>query len=265
MGLFNKTKKIESAISKLHNLLTHSFRNVQKDTSTIFQWLNYLYQKTIQQEKLIIELQKKLNSYPTTKEEIRKIVDDFYSYDNILARIRDIEKRMDNLQRNNYNNLEGLRKLHQDSIHELQKSTDGLREDMIALQKKYHELGLKISALKQQILSKQKAQPTSPIISELTKRIEKLEARKASLRERIIRKITKNSRDYIKSIIISYIEKYGKISALQLKEMVVEEQGLCSKSSFYRLLEEIEDNPDIGVIRKGKEKHYIVKIRKRNY
>ena len=47
--------------------------------------------------------------------------------------------------------------------------------------------------------------------------------------------------------------------------MIVEEQGLCSKSSFYRLLEEIEQEPDIGVIKEGKEKHYIAKISKKNY
>ena len=47
--------------------------------------------------------------------------------------------------------------------------------------------------------------------------------------------------------------------------MVVEEQGLCSKSSFYRLLDEIEEEPEIGVMKKGKEKHYIAKIQKKNY
>ena len=54
-------------------------------------------------------------------------------------------------------------------------------------------------------------------------------------------------------------------AALQLKEIVVEEQALCSKSSFYRLLEEIEQEPEIGVVKKGKEKHYITNISKKNY
>ena len=97
------------------------------------------------------------------------------------------------------------------------------------------------------------------------KRLDKLEAKKATIKEKIIKRITKNSKDYIKSIILSYIKKYGKITALQLKEMVVEEQGLCSKSSFYRLLEELEEEPEIGVLKKGKEKHYIAKVEKKNY
>jgi len=64
-------------------------------------------------------------------------------------------------------------------------------------------------------------------------------------------------------LILSYIIKYEKISALQLKEIVVDEQNFCSKSSFYRLLEEIEELDDIGVIKQGKEKHYISKAVKR--
>ena len=77
-----------------------------------------------------------------------------------------------------------------------------------------------------------------------------------------MKKITRNSKEYAKTIILSYIKKYEKISALQLKEMLVDEQALCSKSSFYRLLEEIESLGDIAVIKKGKEKHYISKISK---
>ena len=48
---------------------------------------------------------------------------------------------------------------------------------------------------------------------------------------------------------------------MPLKEIVVDEQNLCSKSSFYRLLEEIEQLDDVGVIKHGKEKHYVSKAR----
>jgi hypothetical protein len=65
----------------------------------------------------------------------------------------------------------------------------------------------------------------------------------------------------VKSVILSYIKKYERISALQLKEIVVDEQNFCSKSSFYRLLEEIEELDDIGVVKQGKEKQYISKAR----
>ena len=44
--------------------------------------------------------------------------------------------------------------------------------------------------------------------------------------------------------------------------MVVDEQKICSKSSFYRILEEIESEfeHEISTIKKGKEKHYLGKI-----
>jgi len=41
--------------------------------------------------------------------------------------------------------------------------------------------------------------------------------------------------------------------------MVVIEQGLCSKSSFYRILEEMELLEEIEVARRGKENFYLYK------
>lgn len=82
---------------------------------------------------------------------------------------------------------------------------------------------------------------------------------KAQIHEKLARKIIKNSKDYLKSVILSIIRRYGEISASKLKEMIVEEQGLCSKSSFYRLLKELEQEESLGVATKGKEKIYLLK------
>jgi len=260
MGLFTKKKNKETEVTTLHNLLTNSFQNVQKDTAYILNWLNYLYQKNMQQEQLIHHLHNKHSSQqdminqlqgelkfaPKSKEDIRKIVDEFYSYEHILERIRGLDTR-----------IEDLRKSH----IELNKSNQELHQ-------KHHEIGPKLEALRSEMETKRhEISPKIPTgeVDELNRRLEKLEEKKATLKEKIIKRITKNSKDYIKSIIFSYIRKYGKITALQLKEMVVEEQGLCSKSSFYRLLDELEEDPEIGVIKKGKEKHYIAKISKKNY
>jgi len=250
MGLFTKNKSKETGLIQLHHLLTHSFRNVQRDTSYILHWLNYLYNKNLHQEQQIKQLREELNYTPKSKEEIRKIVDEFYSYEHILNRIKELNDR-----------IEELRKSHL----ELHKSHHELHQ-------KHQEIEPKIESikaeLKQEITSKTpEITPQMPLseIQQLHQRLEKLETKKATIKEKIIKRITKNSKDYIKSIILSYIKKYGKITALQLKEMVVEEQGLCSKSSFYRLLEELEEEPEIGIIKKGKEKHYIAKISKKNY
>jgi len=83
------------------------------------------------------------------------------------------------------------------------------------------------------------------------------------MKEKIVKRLTRNSKEYVKSVIISYIRKYERISALQLKDIIVEEQNLCSKSSFYRLLEEVEGIDELGVIKQGKEKHYVSKAVRR--
>ncbi len=79
----------------------------------------------------------------------------------------------------------------------------------------------------------------------------------SALKEKVLKRIAKNSKEYIKSVIKGIIRKYGKISALQLREMVVDERGLCSKSSFYRILEELEAEKIMNLVSQGKEKVYI--------
>ncbi len=255
MGLFTKQKHKETQLIRLQNLLSHSFKNVQRDTHYILHWLHFLYQKNQHQEQQIKQLKEELNYTPKSKEDIRKIVDEFYSYDHLLSRIKELNQR-----------VEDLRKSHLD-----------LQDSHTELHKRHKEIGPKIDSMKEELRSEltsdlaqqskphTQAQPPQPEIQQLHQRLEKLEARKATIKEKIIKRITKNSKDYVKSIVLSYIRKYGKITAMQLKEMVVEEQGLCSKSSFYRLLEELEEDPEIGVIKKGKEKHYIAKMTKKNY
>jgi len=83
----------------------------------------------------------------------------------------------------------------------------------------------------------------------------------SALKEHILRRISKNSKDYIKSVVLGIIRKYGKISALQLREMIVEEQGLCSKSSFYRVLEELEQENVMQLVSRGKEKVYVPSLK----
>ncbi|MBR9691524.1 hypothetical protein GOV06_01945 [Candidatus Woesearchaeota archaeon] len=110
---------------------------------------------------------------------------------------------------------------------------------------------------------KEKIEQLYSKIMDIHERIDHLEAQKpaprAALKERLMRKISKNSKEYIKSVILGTIKKYGRISGPQLKEIVVEEQGICSKSSFYRLLQEIEEEQDIASFTEGKEKTYFLK------
>ncbi len=249
MGLFSKNKKTGTELIQLHNTLTNSFRNVRKDTNNIFLWLNYLYKRNLHQEQLIKNFQEELQYMPKSKQEIKEVVDEFYSYEDLLNSIKELDNK----------------------IEELRKSHLQLHQSHNELHQKHHEIGPRLAVLKARLeeaeLKQRKILPEIPAaeINKLNRRLEKLETKKAAIKEKIIKRITKKSKDYIKSIMLSYIKKYGKITALQLKEMVVEEQGLCSKSSFYRLLEELEEEPEIGVIKTGKEKHYITKLSKKNY
>jgi hypothetical protein len=74
------------------------------------------------------------------------------------------------------------------------------------------------------------------------------------LQQRLLRRIAKHPKDVVKSAILTLIQKYGRLAGTELREMVVEEQQLCSKSSFYRLLEELEKDRLISIVGDGKEK-----------
>ena len=213
---WKREKSIEKKLSVINEILKRSFANVKRDTTNIFQWLNYFHRKSMEQEQMIKQLQMELSYTPKTREEIRRIIDDYYSFESIMAKIREISSKVDELERRQQVDVE-------------------------------------------KFIQYPKHKEIYPDISYIEKRLEKLEQKKMTIKEKIMKRLTRNSKEYVKSLIISYIRKYEKISALQLKEIVVDEQNFCSKSSFYRLLEEIEELDDIGVIKEGKEKHFIIK------
>ena len=211
--MFWKKDNTERKLQQMNELLKKSFANVKRDTTNIFQWMNHFYRKNMEQEQTIRKLQLELSYAPKTREEIRRIIDDYYSFEGILAKMREFDGKIDELSRRQ-------------------------------MPEKYVP---------------QPIQKEAVDISYIEKRLERLEQKKMSMKEKIIKRLTRNSKEYVKSIMLSYIKKYEKISALQLKEIIVDEQNFCSKSSFYRLLEEIEEMDGIGVIKQGKEKHYVSK------
>lgn len=198
--------KTDRKLSQMNQLLLRSFSNVKNDTQKLFQWFNFLHQKNLEQENQIKQLKLELSYIPKKPEDIRKIVDSYYSFDNITERIKMINERIDSLPRGE------VPRIHH------------------------------------------------PEINEIEQRLEQLEQQKnATIREKVIKRVTRNSKEYVKQLMLSYIRKYTQIGALQLKDMIVHDQGLCSKSSFYRLLDEIEVLEDIGTVKKGKQKYYLYK------
>jgi hypothetical protein len=110
----------------------------------------------------------------------------------------------------------------------------------------------RIQKLEQRIVQMGAKRSSAPRTS-----FEPREPRTSALQEKVLRRIARNSKEYIKSVIQGIIAKYGKMSALQLREMIVEDQGLCSKSSFYRILEELEKENTMQLVSRGKEKVYV--------
>jgi len=208
---------------QINELLKLSFGNVKRDTSNIFKWLNYLYKKNMEQEQLIRQLQLELSYVPKTREEVRRIIDEYYSFEGLMAKMKTLDMKLD-------------------EVSKVQSQKPAIEQP-------------------QQILQVQKEIPkqVESELHELQQRLERLEQKKISMKEKIVKRITRNSKEYVKSVILSYMRKYERVSALQLKEMIVDEQNFCSKSSFYRLLEEIEQLEEIAVIKQGKENHYLIK------
>ena len=199
----------EKRISQMQNLLLRSFTNVKTDTQKLFHWMNYLNQKNMDQENQIKQLKLEISYIPKRPEDIRKIIDTYYSFDNILERIKMLNEKIDSISKGR---------------------------------------------------SEPYSSTTYPEIHELEQRLARLEEqKKATIREKVVKRVTRNSKEYVKQLMLSYIRKYTQIGALQLKDMIVYDQGLCSKSSFYRLLDEIETLDEVGTVKKGKQKYYLFK------
>jgi hypothetical protein len=181
-----KEKQNALNISRIHSFLSLAFAKVKQDITHVADWLQYFHKKHQQHDYRLDMIEQQLNYIPKSPQEIKQIIDSYYSYDHILNRIHELGKRMDEIE-------------HKRHIP------------------------------------------------------------KEVVKERIIKKIAKNSKNYVKNVILSMIKKYGNISAPQLKEIIVGEQGLCSKSSFYRLLEELESDEEINTLKQGREKMFFYK------
>lgn len=234
VNMLFRRKKEESNAVQLNAALDTSFQNVRQDIYNVFSWLNYLNER-------LLSVQKQLDALPASKEEIRHIIDGYYSYDGVLRKIDEIHERID-------------------SLAAKQKHFPEELEDIRArLSRIVHPVG-KVAPQPRTVVRAETAK-----LDEISQRLKHIEdSRKKNVREVMVQKITKNSKTYVKNVIVQLIRKYGEIPALKLKEMVVDEQGLCSKSSFYRLLNEVQEEAEVSVAHSGKEKQIVFKLTKNN-
>ena len=91
----------EKRLSQMHTLLLRSFANLKNDTQKLFQWVNYLHQKNLEQGSEIKQLKLELSYIPKRPQDIRKIIDSYYSFDNLMERIKMLNEKIDSIPRRN--------------------------------------------------------------------------------------------------------------------------------------------------------------------
>lgn len=261
MDIFGaKTKQLKQKISSMEDSIRQSFSKVKDDMDTSNAWLSYYYQKTLYFESQI-------NRTASISDKVDSAIAETKS--TLSRHSKMISELVDNMEKV----LREISSLHSLSTQNLSKNEHNFHIEKISneirkIDQKVEYLSYlpsKVDSLKEQ-LSEHISKPHIP--TEVEQRLDDIQEKlrnfiiKKSPKDKLIQKVTKNSHDYIKAMILSYIKKYEKISAFQLKEMIVEEQNLTSKSTFYRILEEIESIDEISTIHQGKEKIYLSKLKK---
>ncbi|MEM4254239.1 MAG: hypothetical protein QXR48_02520 [Candidatus Woesearchaeota archaeon] len=221
-------KEVERKIEQLDGALKESFAHVKQDTAALYQWVQWLQQQSARQQQLIEEQQHDLDDYEQE-----------------ILRQRQVIERL------------------QSEIRSVPKDPETIKH-IIDAYYDFDDILERVRQIEAKLVKLEHIKAVSPVVREIRHETSELprvspvhEAQVSSrqaLRDKIVQRITRNSKEYLKSMIMSMISKYGKISALQLREMIVEEQGLASKSSFYRLIEELEDEGAVTADHDGKEK-----------
>ncbi len=78
--------------------------------------------------------------------------------------------------------------------------------------------------------------------------------RHTNLQRKIVKNVARQSKEYIKKVMLALCRKYNQMSANMLREMVVDEQKLCSRSSFYRLISELNKDGSLSIVSTGKDR-----------
>jgi len=255
-----KTKELETKIEVVEKNIVTSFSRVRDDLSTQNAWLNYYYQKSIYLERVLQYVQaiveKKDERVDVLAEDLRQGQENIskveHTLDNVRKDLISVQDRSEQFIDKNRLNF------YIEKISKEISLVDSRIQDISFFKTRF-------DSLKNELESHMKIPHLNPSVE---KRIDEIQEKlrsivvKKSPKDKLVQKVQKNNHDYIKAMVLSYVKKYEKVSAYQLREMVVEEQNITSKSTFYRILEELEERDDISTIRQGKEKVYLAKLRK---
>ncbi|MBS3136234.1 hypothetical protein J4401_04715 [Candidatus Woesearchaeota archaeon] len=254
MELFGKGKReMRQRIQSMEDSIKASFARVRQDMETANSWLNSHYQRSISLEVKFKESQQSLAGLQSDMKRVgQELAFNARNLSECTEAIRKIQSLPSSF-------------ITQDKMD---YHIESMSSELMRIEKKIDELSYlkpRLEAMKHQ-LAEHLAKPDSQ--TEIEKKIDMIQERlrglsiKKTPKEKLVQKVAKGRHDYIKAVLLGYVKKYGKISAGQLRDIAVEEQNLTSKSTLYRILEEIESEEEIGVIVQGKEKVYISKPRK---
>jgi DNA repair ATPase RecN len=235
MWPFKKKGDVETKVAELDNALTNSFQRVRDDMTNVTSWLNHLYSQEAERQQALANLQNQVWQLAARQQPVQQALPQAHGTAGVLERIKKVEEKIDQLHA---------------SVRTIEPVID------------------RVTSLNSNVkLVDESQQNIFERLRDISSRIDKFEnirtrasSNFSNLREKIVKKVARRSKDYIKGLLLSTIAKYDQISALQLREIIVEEQGLCSKSTFYRLLEEIESEDSVGMVSRGKEKVYMPKM-----
>lgn len=274
-------------LSLLDNSLQESFNKVKGDVATLHQWIAHINHHNQHIDGKLTALSNQM----VTRDEIRAFVDQYYKELDLIKHSQasvknELSGEMYALQEH-VSSTERKLKEAVSEIAEVQKGVfsrlDELKHNRVDHEKLKSEIKTDLISEMKEVASNRVIEETELLRGEMNrmvegsisqavfdrldsmnKRLEELQrqplnqkqTQRESLKEKVFRRVTRHSKEYVKSMLVSLIKKYQKISGLALREIVVEEQGIVSKSSFYRLLTEVEDEEGVSVVQDGKEKHY---------
>jgi len=245
------------------------------------------------QRKELSQLKQQVAMMPQNHEEIKALIDQHYNFEPVLEQMNRIDEHVHQISEHQLSQptvqeiAEQVKSDVQNRIntqieqfssqlfdqvaYELDKSKSELREQFSL---KFEEnklqqdtsaidaLNQRLAGIQEKLETMQQAAPQIQPVQQIYQPVQPVmhpAQRHSNLKEKLMRSITRNSKEYVKNAILNLIKKYQKITGLQLREILVEEQALVSRSSFYRLLGELEhETSDLSVIQHGKEKIYIL-------
>lgn len=236
----NKKENQEKSLTKINSFLTTSFNHVRQDVQNVVEWLSFFHKKHDEHDKRFLE----------TEQRLRQIEQHLSYLPYLHNQIQNIQNQPNNQQNKHNLLLQKVRNLH---------------DKMSMMDHDHSPILMRLQEIELALLNQKPH--TKPVINklhEVSSRLQILEnqpksAPKKTVKDKLYTSITRNSKEYVKKLILNLITKYESISGTQLKQIIVDEQGLCSKSTFYRVLREAEKQDFIDVIIQGKEKKYIAK------